>query len=300
MTAVDHETGNDPAGISIRQLHPHFAAEVVGLSIANGLTKEQSDLVKDAIDRYAVIVFRDQEALDDAGQIAFSAAFGKVQHSITNDRGDLSRRLGRPELSDISNVDAKGDALPEDDLSRRLQRPARLWHTDSSFRDPPGRYTFLAARTLPPSGGNTEFADMRAAYDALDDDHKDSIASLHVRHDLARSRIIADAPPLSEDKKRALPGAIHPLVRTQPRSGRKSLYLGSHADAIIGWAEEQGRALLDELSAFATQPCYVYSHTWRAGDLVMWDNRTTMHRATPFDTQYTRDMRRTTVADLDG
>lgn len=285
--------------LNVRSLHPLFSAEVIGPDIVSSLSPSQHVEVQQAIDAHAVLIFRDQAALDDNGQILFSAAFGHVQRSITKHREDLSRRLKRAELSDISNIGRDGRSLPDDDLSRRLQKPARLWHTDSSFHDPPGRYTFLAARMLPPSSGDTEFADMRAAYDALDKGMRQRIDGLTVKHDLARSRALAEAPPLSEQEQLAMPGAVQPLVRVHPRSGRRNLYLASHADHIVGWPENESRALLDELIAFATRPRFIYRHVWRQGDLVMWDNLTTMHRATAFDTRYPRDMRRTTVADAD-
>jgi alpha-ketoglutarate-dependent 2,4-dichlorophenoxyacetate dioxygenase len=281
----------------VTQLHPHFMAEITGLDLSKPMTHDQAAAVQQAIDAHAVLVFRDQAAMDDEAQIAFSALFGPLQRSITVHREDTERRLKRDELSDISNVDDEGRRLAADDRRRLLQRPARLWHTDSSFRDPPGRYTFLAARMLPPEGGNTEFADMRAAYDALDDATRARIAGLRVHHSLGRSRILADAPPLSPDEARNLPGAEQPLVRRHP-AGRDALYLASHAESITGWPEAEGRALLDQLTEHAIRPEFVYSHAWRDGDFVMWDNRCTMHRATPFrEDLYRRDMRRTTVAD---
>lgn len=284
--------------MKVNQLHPHFFGEVTGLDLSHPLSAEQAATVQGAIDDHAVLVFRDQQAVDDEAQIAFSALFGPLQRSITVHRNDTERRLKRDELSDISNVDEAGQRLAADDRRRLLQRPARLWHTDSSFRDPPGRYTFLAARTLPSEGGDTEFADMRAAYDALDEATRGRIAALTVFHSLDRSRMLADAPALSDEEARNLPGAVQPLVRRHP-AGRCALYLASHADRIVGWPEEESRTLLDALTAHATSAPFVHSHAWRDGDLVMWDNRCTMHRATPFrEDIYRRDMRRTTVADF--
>jgi alpha-ketoglutarate-dependent 2,4-dichlorophenoxyacetate dioxygenase len=254
--------------------------------------------VQDAIDEFAVLVFRGQQGLSDEAQIAFSALFGPVTRSITVHREDTARRLKRDELSDISNLAEDGSRLAADDRKRLLQRPARLWHTDSSFRTPVGRYTFLAARQLPPEGGNTEFADCRAAYDSLPHAMKSRIDGLEVVHSLARSRRLADAPELSPQEAANLPPTVQPLVRLHPRSLRKALYLGSHAESIVGWPRDEGRALLDELEAHITRTEFVYSHLWQEGDLVMWDNRCTLHRATPFrEDLYARDMRRTTVAD---
>ena len=281
----------------VEPFHPGFAAQVTDLDLSQPLDPRQIEEVQRAIDRYAVLVFREQQAMDDDAQIGFSAMFGPLQRSITVHREDTPRRLRRDELSDISNVDDSGRRLAADDRRRLLQRPARLWHTDSSFRDPPGRYTFLAARVLPPEGGDTEFADMRAAYDALDAPTRERIAALRVFHSLARSRTLADAPPLSETEARTLSGAEQPLVRHHP-AGRIALYLASHADHIVGWPEAESRALLDDLTEHATAPQFLYRHVWHDGDFVMWDNRCTMHRATPFrEESHRRDMRRTTVAD---
>lgn len=279
----------------VRQLHPHFMGEVTGIDLSRPFDVAA---VQAAIDRLAVLVFREQQQLSDDGQIAFSALFGPVTRSITIHREDTLRRFRRDELSDISNLAEDGSRMAADNAKRLLQRPARLWHTDSSFRRPVGRYTFLAARLLPPDGGNTEFADCRAAYDALPDATKACIDSLEGMHSLARSRRLAVAPELSPQEAANLPPTVQPLVRIHPRSGRKALYLGSHAERIVGWPHDEGRALLDELENHATRAEFVYSHAWQDGDLVMWDNRCTLHRATPFrDDLYVRDMRRTTVAD---
>lgn len=281
--------------MQLRRLHPHFMGEVTGIDLARTF---DVGAVQAAIDELAVLVFRDQQHLTDDGQIAFSALFGPVTRSITVHREDTARRLKRDELSDISNLAEDGSRLAADDRKRQLQRPAHLWHTDSSFRRPVGRYTFLAARRLPPGGGDTQFADCRAAYDALPTGMKARIAGLEVVHSLARSRMLADAPPLSPQEAANLPPTVQPLVRVHPRSGRKALYLGSHAESIVGWPEAESAALLGELAAQITRPEFVYSHVWREGDLVMWDNRCTLHRATPFrEDLYARDMRRTTVAD---
>jgi alpha-ketoglutarate-dependent 2,4-dichlorophenoxyacetate dioxygenase len=282
----------------IAKLHPHFAAEVTGLTLTTHLPDAVIEALKDALEEYAVIVIRDQQALTDDVQIEFCKRFGALQRSITVHREDTARRLKRDELSDISNVDEKGERMSADDKRRLLQKPARLWHSDNSFRSPPGLYTFLAAKIVPPEGGNTEFADMRAAYDALDDRMRRRIAGLQVRHSLGWSREQAGAPPLSESEKANIPESVQPLVRFHPKSGRTSLYLSSHGRDVLGMSDTEGRALLAELTAFATRPEFVYSHKWREGDLVIWDNRDTMHRATPFpEDRYRRDMRRTSVED---
>lgn len=284
--------------MKIAKLHRHLAAEVTGLALTADVPDAVIDALKQALEEHAVIVIRDQQGLTDDIQIEFCRRFGTLQKSITVHREDTARRLKRDELSDISNVDEKGDRMSADDRRRLLQKPARLWHSDNSFRSPPGLYTFLAAKIVPPEGGNTEFADMRAAYDALDEVTRQKIAGLQVRHSLGWSREQVGAPPLSESEKANIPESVQPLVRFHPKSGRKSLYLSSHARDVLGMSDAEGRALLEELNAFATRPEFVYSHVWREGDLVIWDNRDTMHRATPFpEDKYRRDMRRTSVED---
>lgn len=284
--------------MQIQKLHRHFAAEVTGLTLAADLPAGVVETVKDALEDHAVLVIRDQQALTDDIQIDFCSRFGTLQRSITVHREDTARRLKRDELSDISNVDEAGERMRADDKRRLLQMPARLWHSDNSFRSPPGLFTFLAAKIVPPEGGNTEFADMRAAYDALDEAMRARIAGLQVRHSLGWSREQAGAPPMSESEQANIPESVQPLVRFHPKTGRTSLYLSSHGRDVIGMDAAEGRALLEELTAFATQPQFVYSHKWRDGDLVIWDNRDTMHRATPFpEEKFRRDMRRTSVED---
>ena len=284
--------------MEITKLHPHFGAEVTGLDLSENLPDAVIDTLKDAVGEYGVIVIRDQQAMTDEAQIAFSSRFGDLQQSISLHREDTARRLKRGELSDISNVDEKGGRMDENDKRRQLQKPTRLWHSDNSFRSPPGLYTFLAAKIVPPEGGNTEFADMRAAYDALPAAMRERIAGLQVRHSLGWSREQAGAPPLSDSERENIPESVQPLVRFHPRSGRTSLYLSSHGRDVLGMSDAEGRALLEELNRFATEPEFVYSHKWRDGDVVIWDNRSTMHRATPFpEDKYRRDMRRTSVED---
>jgi alpha-ketoglutarate-dependent 2,4-dichlorophenoxyacetate dioxygenase len=282
---------------TLNQLHPHFFAEVIGLDLSRPLDEAQLNAVTAASDLYGVLVFRDQK-IEDEDQLRFTHYFGEPQKSITLDRQDYVRRFRREELSDISNLDEHGLRLDPADTKRKLALSTRLWHADSSFRIPSGKFTFLAAKRLPPSGGNTEFADMRAAWDALPEERRPGLLSLEVRHSLAYSRRISNSPELDAKEVTAFPPAVQPLVRVHPGSGRRSLYLGMHAESIVGWDRAQGRALLDELTAHATAPRFVHAHVWRDGDVVMWDNRCCMHRAMPFDEErYVREMRRTTVAE---
>ncbi|MCB2046711.1 MAG: TauD/TfdA family dioxygenase [Novosphingobium sp.] len=284
----------------ITPVHPMFGAEISGIDVAAPLDAVTLEALRGALDGYGVVVIPDQERLDDDAQIAFCQNFGTLQTSITLHRKDAPRRMTRDELTELSNIDGAGQRIASDDTKRKLQLPGRLWHSDNSFRSPPGLFTFLHARVVPPKGGDTEFADMRAAYDELDEATRDRLCGLQVIHSLARSRELVGAPPLSPEERVNLPDTIQPLVRGHPASGRKSLYLSSHARDVVGMDEREGRALLAELTDHATQARFVYSHKWSAGDMVIWDNRCTMHRATPFpEDRYRRDMRRTSVADTE-
>ena len=287
-----------PTPFRLTQSHPHFFGEVTGLDLRQPLDEAVVAGVTAAIDRLGVLVFRAQQ-IDDEAQLRFSAAFGRPQRSITVHRENQARRLRQEELSDISNLDEHGLRLGMDHPRRLYQLTTQLWHTDSSFRNPAGKYTFLCAKRLPDEGGNTEFADMRAAWDALPPARRQALRGLQVEHSLAWSRsLVPGSPPLDESERRHLPPSVHPLVRTHPGSRREGLYLASHAECIVGQPREAGRRLLDELMAWATQPAFVHVHVWRAGDLLMWDNRCTMHRAMPFDEEkYVRELRRTTVAE---
>ncbi|MDB5860156.1 MAG: TauD/TfdA family dioxygenase [Ramlibacter sp.] len=282
----------------VNQLHPHFFGEVVGLDLRTELDATAIDAVTAAIDRLGVLVFRDQ-AIDDDQQLRFSNHFGRPQRSITVHRDQLARRLRKEELSDISNLDEHGFKLGMDHPRRLYALSTKLWHTDSSFRNPAGKYTFLCAKQLPAEGGNTEFADMRAAWDALPPARQQALRGRQVQHSLAFSRgQIEGSPPLDETERKSLPPSVHPLVRVHPGSHRTGLYLASHAESIVGVPYAEGRQELAELMEFATRPEFVYAHVWKPGDLLMWDNRCTMHRAMPFDeTKYVRELRRTTVAE---
>ncbi|MBU3991261.1 MAG: TauD/TfdA family dioxygenase [Alphaproteobacteria bacterium] len=284
--------------MKITQVHPHFGAEITGLSLNADVPESVITELKDALAEYGVVVIRDQQALSDDEQIEFCRRFGTLQKSITLHRKDTVRRLTRDELTDLSNIDENGLRMDPNDTRRSLQKPGQLWHSDNSFRSPPGLYTFLKAKIVPPEGGDTEFADMRAAYDALDEATRQKVTGLEVRHSLAWSREQAGSPPLSPTEQANIPESVQPLVRVHPKTGRKSLYLSSHGRDVLGMSDADGRALLQELNAFSTQPQFVYRHKWRDGDFVVWDNRSTMHRATPFpEDKYQRDMRRTSIED---
>jgi len=286
--------------ISVTPLHPLFCGAISGLDLRHPVSVETLQSILQALDRYAVLVFR-QHPLTDSEQVAFSSLFGTLEAPpVASLREARPIRLGSRLLADISNLDADNRIRSEQDPWRLFQNANQLWHTDSSFKRVPAGVSILSARELPPSGGETEFADVRAAYDELDQATRDRIEGLTAVHSIAYSRSLVGYEGLSETERAALPPVTHPLVRIHPRSGRRSLYLGSHASHIAGLRVSQGRALLQSLTEFATQPRFIYRHCWQLFDLVMWDNRCTLHRGRPYDElHYRRDMRRTTVLDVD-
>ena len=255
------------------------------------------DAIVAAINRYAVVVFHGQ-ALSDAQQIDFAAHFGPIHTPGQRARHTgIKHRLERTEIADISNLDGDGKVL-EANARRRLDWLAnRLWHTDTSFRAVPGALSLLYAHVIPDEGGDTEFADMRAAYDALDAATKKKLEGLVAIHSIWHSRGQLDVTTYSPEEKASLPPVPQRLVRTHPGSHRKTLYLASHASHVVGMPVPDGRLLLLDLIEHATQPQFVHAHRWREGDLVIWDNRCTMHRARPFDTTKVRDLRRVTTRD---
>jgi alpha-ketoglutarate-dependent 2,4-dichlorophenoxyacetate dioxygenase len=227
--------------------------------------------------------------------IAFSAKFGPLQRGKAPKIAGTEMRIAHPEILDQSNLDEVGEIYSDDDRRLAYKRANRLWHTDMSFYDVRATYSLLAAHLVPPVGADTEFTDMRAVWDALPDTRKQEIAHLEVEHSYWYSRVLGGGPQPTEEERVTRPPARHPIVHLHAPSNRKALYLASHAQNIVGWPEDKGRALIDELIAFATQKQFVYAHPWRLGDILIWDNLATMHRATPFDDRtYRRDMRRTT------
>lgn len=283
--------------LQFRKLHPLFAAEVSGVDLRQVHDKETLDAIRAGMDEYAVLVFRSQPFTNEE-QIDFSQRFDGTLHTQTSVSVLGKNRFGNEALTDISTVTAAGELAQAGDRRRMSTLSNRLWHADATFVDPPGRYSLLHARVVPPVRADTEFADMRAAYDALDDAEKAEIADLHVFHSIVYSRHVIGFEFTPEEAER-LKGAVHPLVRTLPRSGRKALYLASHASHIVEWPVPEGRMKLLDLTEHATQSAFVYRHIWQPDDLVIWDNRATMHRARPFDdTKYRRELRRTTTLDI--
>jgi alpha-ketoglutarate-dependent 2,4-dichlorophenoxyacetate dioxygenase len=283
--------------LAFRKLHPRFVAEAGPIDLRRVHDRETLERIRAGMDEFAVLVFRDQPFADEE-QLDFARRFDGALHTKTGISVLRKSRLGNEALSDISNLDEDGGIMKSDDRRRMYSLANRLWHTDASFQDPPGRYSMLSARVVPPVPADTEFADMRAAYDALPEETKAELEGLRVHHSIAHSRQTLGFEFSKEEEER-LKGAVHPLVRTLPRSGRRSLYLASHASRIIGWPVPEGRLLLRDLTEHATRPEHVYRHEWRVGDLVIWDNRATMHRARPFDdTRHRRELRRVTTLDL--
>jgi alpha-ketoglutarate-dependent 2,4-dichlorophenoxyacetate dioxygenase len=278
-------------------LHPRFVAEVSPVDLRLVHDRETLGEIREGMDEYAVLVFRDQP-LTDAEQLDFAQRLDGQLHARTGAATIGNNRLGDESLTDISNVDETGKVLAPSDRRRMYGLGNRLWHTDASFVDPPGRYSMLSARILPLVPVETEFADMRASYDALPLEMKAQLESLRAHHSIAYSRQTLGFE-FSKDEQEKLKGAVHPIVRTNPRSGRRALYVASHASRIIDWPVPEGRLLLRDLIEHATQPQFVYRHTWRVGDFVIWDNRATMHRARPFDdTKHRREFRRVTTLDI--
>ena len=281
---------------SIRQIHPTFVGEVNGIDVREPMAPEDLAAIENALTRYAVLIFRDQ-AITDEQQIAFTRNFGPIERAIGNNIiKDESRRLSTA-MADVSNLDRDERIFGRDDRQRLFEMANRLWHSDSSFRAIPAKYSLLSAHAIPSKGGNTEFADMRAAYDALDPATQTEIADLVAEHSLLYSRSLLGFTDFTPEEKSAFKPVRQRLVRTHPVTARKSLYLSSHAGGIVGWPMPEARAFLRDLIEHATQADFVHVHQWRCHDLVIWDNRQTMHRVRRYDdTREIRDMRRTTVA----
>ncbi|MEZ5658243.1 MAG: TauD/TfdA family dioxygenase [Burkholderiaceae bacterium] len=284
--------------LQIEPLHSSFAARVHGVSLPHTRDAATLTAIRDAMDRYAVLVFPEQ-AFDDASQLAFAKRLDGAIHSRTAASVVTSNRFGNEALTDISNVGGEGAILGREDRRRLNGLANRLWHTDASFEQPAGRYSLLFAHRLPDIPPATEFADMRTAYDALPAATRQQIDGLRVHHSIVYSRSTLGFE-FGPDEATRLPGAWHPLVRELPRQSRRSLYLASHAATIENWPVPEARLLLRDLIEHATQPRFVYAHAWRPHDLVIWDNRATMHRARPFDDLgQRRELRRVTTLDLE-
>jgi alpha-ketoglutarate-dependent 2,4-dichlorophenoxyacetate dioxygenase len=282
--------------IAMRQLTKHFVGEVSGVDLRKPLTKDEAAEIEAGMDKYAVLVFHDQDITDDQ-QMAFALNFGERENprggNVTKDK---DYRLGSAGLNDVSNLGKDDKPFSKDHRTHLFNLGNCLWHSDSSFRPIPAKFSLLSARIVNPKGGNTEFADMRAAYDALDDETKAEIKDLICEHSLMYSRGSLGFTDYSDDEKEMFKPVLQRLVRTHPVHKRKSLYLSSHAGKVQGMSVPEGRLLLRDLNEHATQPEFVYVHKWKLHDFVMWDNRQTMHRVRRYDQSQPRDMRRATVA----
>ena len=283
--------------IEVTPLHPTLGAEVRGVDLSRPVSPGVFAEIEAAFNRHGILVFPDQR-LTDEQQLAFTQLFGPLE--VNPNYAGAKMRL-RPDIADISNLDAEGQVLARDDRRNLFNLGNQLWHTDSSFKRVPAKCSLLSARELPSSGpmggGETEFADLRAAWDALPEARRRELDGLVVEHSIFRSRSQIGFADFIDEIFKQLPPVPQALVRHHPASGRTSLYLASHASHIIGWPVEKGRALIEELIAFATQPRFVYQHRWTVGDLVIWDNRCTMHRGRPYDDTQRRVLHRTTVSD---
>ena len=281
--------------LQLKPLHAVFAAEASGIDLSQPLAPAEVRAINAAMNEYAVLVWRGQP-LTAQQQIGFATAFGPL------DIG-LKRVFKRPErlederLIDISNVDAQGNVARRDSPKNLSNFANMLWHSDSSFMNPRAAYSMLHCVVKPSWGGNTEFADLRAAYDTLDERTKATIQDLEAEHFALHTRLLLGDDAYTDEQKKEIPPSVWPLADTHPGSGRKVLFVGVHARQIIGWPTAESRMLLQDLLEHATQRERVYTHEWQVGDLVMWDNRSTLHRGRRYDLNERRELRRTTVND---
>jgi alpha-ketoglutarate-dependent 2,4-dichlorophenoxyacetate dioxygenase len=283
---------------TIHPIHTDFAAEIFDIDLSKKQSSADVNLIKEAFWKYAVLVFPDQKLSLDQ-HVEFATLFGPIEMNVNTYQEEVKKHRFDYRVSDISNLDEEDNILAENSRKRMSGLANRLWHTDSIFRHQPALASALYALTVVPIGGKTEFADTRAAWDSLPDITKNKIDKLIVEHSIFHSRAKIGFTNFTEKEKAALPPSRQVLVRNIPESHRKALYIASHAMRIIGMSDLEGVALLDELMAHATKPQFIYSHRWRVGDLVIWDNRCTMHRGTNYDEKrFKRDMRRATVSDI--
>src|SRR5215813_8380502 len=301
---VSSRRGKSPANaqgntmaITVCPVTPSFAAEIGDVDLSKPIAPADVAAIKDAFARYAVLIFTDQHLSQDQ-HLDFARYFGPFETTIALHCKDAKLRV-REEFADVSNLDHESKVWAKDSRQRMFQLGNRLWHTDSSFKRRPALASLLYARAIPPIGGHTEFADERAAYDALPEETKRRLDTLVAEHSIFNSRARLGFTDFSDEERQSMPPVPQVLVRTIAESSRKSLYLASHAGRILGMSEPEGRALIDELVAHATQRQFVYIHRWRVHDLVIWDDRCTMHRGSDFDDlRWRRDVQRATVSDI--
>ncbi|BBK30717.1 alpha-ketoglutarate-dependent 2,4-dichlorophenoxyacetate dioxygenase [Allostella humosa] len=277
--------------MELRKLHPGFGVEIIGVDTARPLDAAAFAPIRAAFEEHGLLLFRDQD-LDDEKQVAFSLLFGPLEKTIS------ANPAGGSLFARQSNLDIRdGTVIPLADRRMIYQKANYLWHTDSSYKPVPSLCSLLSGRVVPPEGGNTEFADMAAAYDALPEETKTRLDGLVAEHSIVHSRAQIDPNVMTEAEKAEVPPVRQTMVRVNPVTGRKALFIGAHCSHIIGWPLEEGRAFVRHLTETAIRPEICYSHPWRAGDIVVWDNRRLLHRATAYDAvKYKRLMQRTTVA----
>ncbi|NPT38734.1 TauD/TfdA dioxygenase family protein [Paraburkholderia xenovorans] len=282
--------------LNVEAAHPFIAARIHGLDLSKPLSDERIVEIEQASGQYPVLIFP-RQYIDDDQLLAFAAGFGPLQVAVSYSTRPEDHRLA-PMINDISNLSKENQTYRPGDRRRMNNLTSRRWHSDASYLPLPARYSFLLSYIVPAVGGQTQFADMRAAYDKLPDHLRKVVEGLSCHYDIMASRAAAGFYDASDEERKALAPCIHELVRTHPISGRKSLYLSSHATHVVGWPEPEGRDLLRELTEFATQPQFVYSHEWSVRDLVMWDNRALMHRGRPHIPETdVREMHRATTLD---
>jgi alpha-ketoglutarate-dependent 2,4-dichlorophenoxyacetate dioxygenase len=282
--------------IRFRPLTTHIGAEVEGIDLREPLSPAQAEEIHHGMDRHAVLVFHNQP-LTNEQHMAFTTTLGPLETKQTNATRTATEHFRLPRtFNDVSNLDGNSRPYAQDDRRRLFAIGNRLWHSDSSFKEIPAKYSLLRAVRIPSKGGNTEFAHMGAAYEALDDETKLLIEDLVCEHSQLFSRETIGFTDFTPQERERFRPARQRLVRTLARTGRKSIYLSSHAGTIIGWPLPEARLLLRDLTEHATQREFVYSHKWQVDDLVIWDNRQTMHRGRAFPANEVRDVRRTTVA----
>lgn len=281
--------------LTIKALKPDFVAVVSDIDLRQPLSETEIQLIHNAMDKYAVLIFPEQ-AINNEQQVAFSQQLGRLQPAVGNNITPQKDRRLSADFSDVSNLNGNSQIYDRYDRARLFGFGNNLWHSDASYRAVPAKYSILSARVLPDAGGNTEFADMRAAYDALDEKTKQQIEELVVEHSQIYSRGLLGFTEFTAEERKIFTPVLHSMVRTLSSTGRKSLYLGSHAGAIIGWPTPEARMFIFDLMEHATRPDFVYVHEWRVHDVVIWDNRQALHRVRRFDDLHqTRDMRRTTI-----
>lgn len=277
---------------TVRKLTPNAGVEISGLDLRQPLDPDTMAEVRKVWLDNVVVVFPEQP-IDDEQQIAFSRQVGKLE--LIN--MSALQMPGKPEIYRATNLDENDEFLPPDHPVMQVNHDNRKWHSDSSFKLVPAMASLLHARIVPPVGGDTAFANMAAAYEALSDDMKAKLEGLVAVHNFYWSRRDVQVTAFTQEETNALPPTRHPVVRRHPETGRPALYVGSHTECIKGMEWDEGRALIDSLIEHATQREFVYQHAWGVGDLVWWDNRAALHCGTPFDiTRHKRRLHRTTVA----